>query len=79
METIHSLQYLCEMALVHSDPFLRYLPSEVASSSVCLARHTLDQQPAWVGLTSPSIPHPLSLSLSLSCSPSLCRAVLATL
>lgn len=36
------------MALVNSDPFLKYLPSEVASSSVCLARHTLDQQPAWV-------------------------------
>lgn len=44
---LHLAQYLCEMALVNSDPFLKYLPSEVASSSVCLARHTLDQQPAW--------------------------------
>ena len=47
-ETFHPLQYLCEMALVHSDPFLKYLPSEVAAASVCLSRHTLDQQPAWV-------------------------------
>jgi cyclin A len=43
----HLAQYLCEMALVHSDPFLKYLPSEVAAASVCLSRHTLDQQPAW--------------------------------
>ena len=44
------LQYLCELALVNSDPFLKYLPSEVAASSMCLARHTLEQ-PAWVSHT----------------------------
>lgn len=42
-------QYLCELALVHSDPFLKYLPSQVAASSVCLARHCL-KQPAWVSV-----------------------------
>ena len=41
------LQYLCELALVHSDPFLKYLPSEVAASAVCLSRHSLEQE-AWV-------------------------------
>ena len=46
------LQYLCELALVHSDPFLKYLPSETAASSVCLARHTLEQL-AWVRLHLP--------------------------
>jgi cyclin A len=46
----HLAQYLCELALMNSDPFLKYLPSEVAASSVCLARHTLEQ-PAWVSHT----------------------------
>lgn len=43
----HILQYLCELALVNSDPFLKYLPSEIAASAVCLARHSLEQE-AWV-------------------------------
>ena len=70
------------MALVHSDPFLKYLPSEVAVASVCLARHTLDQQPAWVctviqHLTT-HLPY-LFLSLCVYCSLCLSRPQLATL
>ncbi len=41
------MQYLCELALQDGDPFLKYLPSVVASSAVCLARHTMGQV-AWV-------------------------------
>ena len=44
---IFSLQYLCELALLNGDPYLKYLPSVVAASALCLARHTL-QQEAWV-------------------------------
>lgn len=42
------LQYLCELALQDGDPFLKYLPSVIAASAVCLARHTTGQV-AWVG------------------------------
>ena len=38
-------QYLCELALMNGDAFLKYLPSEVAVSAVCLALHTLRRQP----------------------------------
>ncbi len=40
-------QYLCELAMLNGDPYLKYTPSVVAASSLCLARHTLQQQ-AWV-------------------------------
>lgn len=41
------LQYLCELALQDADPYLKYYPSVIAASAVCLARHTLEQT-AWV-------------------------------
>ncbi len=44
-----TLQYLSELALLNGDPYLKYSPSVVAASSVCLARHTLQQQ-AWVSV-----------------------------
>ena len=40
-------QYLCELALLSDDPYLKYLPSVVAAAAVCLARHTMGQV-AWV-------------------------------
>lgn len=39
-------KYLSELALIDIDPFSKYLPSVIAASAVCLARHTLCQ-PAW--------------------------------
>ena len=43
------LQYLCELSMVSGDPFLKYLPSEIAVSAVRLALHTLGR-PSWVRL-----------------------------
>lgn len=40
--------YLCELALLNGDPYLKYQPSVVAASSLCLARHTLLLE-AWTG------------------------------
>eukprot|EP00731_Ephydatia_muelleri_P031178 Em0022g692a len=46
-ETIFALgRYLCELALLSDDPYLKYLPSVVAAAAVCLARHTIGQV-AW--------------------------------
>ena len=42
-----SFQYLCELTLQDSDPYLKYLPSTIAASSVVLALHTFGL-PAWV-------------------------------
>ena len=41
------LQYLCELALLNGELCLKYQPSVVAASSLCLSRHTL-QLEAWV-------------------------------
>lgn len=38
--------YLCELAQMNGDVFLKYLPSEMAASAVCLALYTL-HKPAW--------------------------------
>ena len=43
-------QFLCELAAQDGDPFLKYLPSVMAASAVCLARHTLTLEP-WVRVT----------------------------
>ena len=48
------LQYLCELTTVDADPYLKYLPSTVAASSVVLALHTL-HLPCWVGACASSI------------------------
>ena len=48
-ESNFCFQYLCELALQDIDPHLKYYPSVVAASAVCLARHTLGQV-AWVCL-----------------------------
>lgn len=45
-----SLQYLCELALQDGDPYLKYYPSVIAASAVCLARHAMGQV-AWVSVT----------------------------
>ncbi|XP_015178048.1 PREDICTED: cyclin-A2 isoform X1 [Polistes dominula] len=45
--------YLCELSLLEADPYLQYLPSHLAASSIALARHTL-QEEIW--------PHELELS-----------------
>ena len=37
---------MSELSLLEADPYLQYLPSELAASSIALARHTLDQE-AW--------------------------------
>ena len=34
-------QYLCELTLLEADPYLAYLPSEIAASALCVARYTL--------------------------------------
>lgn len=34
-------KYLCELTLLDTDPYLKYLPSTIAASSVVLALHTL--------------------------------------
>lgn len=38
-------QFISELALVEGDPFLQYLPSMRAASSIALARHTMDLEP----------------------------------
>lgn len=46
-QTIATLaKYLCELAVQDIDPYLKYLPSVIAASAICLARHTLEQV-AW--------------------------------
>ena len=45
----NSFQYLCELTLLDADPYLKYLPSTIAASSVVLALHTLGL-PSWVTL-----------------------------
>lgn len=39
-------KYLCELTMQHYDPFLKYLPSTIAASSVCVACSTLGM-PVW--------------------------------
>lgn len=39
-------KYLCELTLLDADPYLKYLPSTIAASSVVLALHTLGL-PSW--------------------------------
>ncbi|XP_013403633.1 G2/mitotic-specific cyclin-A [Lingula anatina] len=36
--------YLVELTLIDIDPYLKFLPSEIAASAVCLANHTLGHQ-----------------------------------
>ncbi|KAJ9593973.1 hypothetical protein L9F63_014614 [Diploptera punctata] len=38
--------YLCELSLLEADPYLQYLPSELAASAIAVARHTLELD-AW--------------------------------
>lgn len=37
--------YLAELTMIESEPFLNYLPSVIAASSICLANITLEQDP----------------------------------
>ena len=43
---ISFLQYLCELTLLEGDPYLQFLPSVLASSTVAYARHALGLE-AW--------------------------------
>lgn len=43
--TEHLAQYLCELSLLEADPYLQYLPSEIAASALSLANHTLGRKP----------------------------------
>ena len=40
-------QYLVELSLIDSETFLRFLPSQIAAAAVCLASHTVGNEP-WV-------------------------------
>ena len=44
--TLHLALYLTELSLLDGESFLKFRPSLVASSSLVLARHTLDEE-AW--------------------------------
>jgi len=35
------LQYLCELSLMQGDPYLSYLPSEIAAAALCVSRASL--------------------------------------
>ena len=46
-ETVDQLShYLCELTLLWDEPFLKYLPSAIATSCVCVALHTVGHN-AW--------------------------------
>ena len=42
-------QYLSELSLVDSEPFLKYLPSHTAAATLLLALHTVTGE-SWVSL-----------------------------
>ncbi|XP_033125655.1 G2/mitotic-specific cyclin-A-like isoform X2 [Anneissia japonica] len=48
-KTEHLARYLAELTLQQYDPYIRYLPSLIAASAVCLANHTMEK-PAWSAL-----------------------------
>lgn len=72
-------QYLCELALQDADPYLKYYPSVIAASAVCLARHTLGQN-AWVRLNQSKHVETCILNYwcGLACSPAFCSITPAT-
>ena len=47
MNSYSVFQYLAELTMIESEPFLNYLPSVIAASAICLANITLEQEP-WV-------------------------------
>lgn len=49
--------YLCELSMLEADPYLHFMPSLLAASSLALARHTLNEE-VW--------PHELELSSGYS-------------
>lgn len=40
-------QYLAELSLLQDDPFLKYLPSQIAAAAYCLANYTVNRS-FWV-------------------------------
>ena len=42
--------FLGELTLVDADPFIKYLPSQIAAASLCLANITLGNEP-WVSVS----------------------------
>ncbi|CAD7080981.1 unnamed protein product [Hermetia illucens] len=42
----HLATYLCELSLLEGEPYLRYLPSQVSTAALALARHILEM-PMW--------------------------------
>ncbi|XP_071950144.1 G2/mitotic-specific cyclin-A-like [Antedon mediterranea] len=45
-KTEHLAKYLAELTLQQYDPYIKYLPSMIAASAVCLANHTMEKS-AW--------------------------------
>lgn len=43
----HLTTMLAELTMLDSDTYLKFLPSKVAASCLCLANHTLGTSPAW--------------------------------
>ena len=39
-ETMHLAQFICELSMLDSDPFLKFLPSMISASAVSLANFT---------------------------------------
>lgn len=48
--TRHLAFFLAELTLVEGDPYLKYLPSQVAAASICLANIALGQDPWSISL-----------------------------
>ncbi|XP_069680292.1 G2/mitotic-specific cyclin-A isoform X2 [Periplaneta americana] len=42
--TMFLAMYLSELSLLEADPYLQFVPSEMAAASIALAQHTLDQE-----------------------------------
>lgn len=40
-------QYVAELSLMEVDPFLKYLPSQIAAAAYCLANYTINRK-FWV-------------------------------
>lgn len=46
-KTLHLAMYLCELSLLEGDPYLQYLPSNIACAALASARHSLEYEDVW--------------------------------
>ncbi|XP_065556710.1 G2/mitotic-specific cyclin-A-like isoform X2 [Artemia franciscana] len=44
-EIKHLAMYMCQLTLLESDPYLRFLPSQIAAAAFAIARHTCGLEP----------------------------------